>query len=86
MQFSIIFFSNLDQCYYHFLMILEKVKSPAIIATKKLKSVEKQMLSIIFQEILTNRKSVKLENQDSNKQEDTENGKAKLDLIFEVTI
>ena len=67
-------------------MILEKVKSPAIIATKKLKSVEKQMLSIIFQEILTNRKSVKLENQDSNKQEDTENGKAKLDLIFEVTI
>ena len=67
-------------------MILEKVKSPAIIATQKLKSVEKQMLSIIFQEILTNRKSVKLENQDSNKQEDTENGKAKLDLIFEVTI
>lgn len=67
-------------------MILEKVKSPAIIATKKLKSVEKQMLSIIFQEILTNRKSVKLENQGSDKQEDTENGKAKLDLIFEVTI
>ena len=65
---------------------LEKVESPAIIAAQKLKSVEKQILSIIFREILTNAKSVKLENQDSNEQEDKkETAKAKLDLIFEVT-
>ena len=44
------------------------------------------MLSIIFREISTNAKSVKLENQDSNEQEDKEEtAKAKLDLIFEVT-
>ena len=65
---------------------LEKVKSLAIIAAQKLKSVRKQILSIIFREILTNAKSVKLENQDSNEQEDKkETTKAKLDLIFEVT-
>ena len=44
------------------------------------------MLSIIFHEILSNAKSVKLEDQDSNNQVDTEeNAKAKLDIVFEVT-
>ena len=42
------------------------------------------MLSIIFHEILSNAKLVKLEDQDSNKQVDTENAKAKLDIVFEV--
>ena len=44
------------------------------------------MLLIIFQEILTKAKSVKLENQYSNEQENKEEtAEAKLDLIFEVT-